>query len=129
MRDLLKNPALKYRRYDPEVKELYGDFGGSTCGAFFIPAGVSRNGYSAQDGGLAVIASSSDGWDHLSVSGDGRTPFWEEMMLVHRIFMEDWETAYQLHLPKEEHINCHPYTLHLWRPHWGSVPLPPREFV
>jgi hypothetical protein len=35
----------------------------------------------------------------------------------------------QLHVPVSDHINRHPYTLHLWRPHALEIPRPPAEFV
>lgn len=79
--------------------------------------------------GLAVIASKGDGWDHVSVSLPDRTPTWDQMDRVKRMFFEDHETAMQLHLPPAQHINVHPHCLHLWRPHNAPIPLPPEEMV
>lgn len=80
---------------------------------------------------FVVIASSGDGWDHVSVSTRDRCPTWEEMDRIKRIFFKPAEVAMQLHLPADDHINCHPYTLHIWRPHGvkRAIPLPPKEFV
>lgn len=81
--------------------------------------------------GFVVVASNGDGWDHLSVSTAGRCPTWDEMDAIKRMFFRPAEVAMQLHLPPADHINCHPYTLHLWRPHGTkrAIPLPPKEFV
>lgn len=80
-------------------------------------------------GTLRIIASSGGRWDHVSVSLHYRIPTWAEMEWVKRLFFKDDETAMQLHLPPRDHVNNHPYTLHLWRPHGQQIPLPPKEFV
>lgn len=77
---------------------------------------------------LRIIASSDEGWDHVSVSLEHRIPTWNEMELVKKLFMGD-VVAYQLHLPESQHINCHPNVLHIWRPWNKEIPLPPTEFV
>ena len=79
--------------------------------------------------GLAIIASWADGWDHVSVSRKDRCPTWEEMETVKRLFFAEDETAMQLHVPPTDHINVHPYCLHMWRPHGGHIPLPPKGMV
>lgn len=76
-----------------------------------------------------IIANSCDGWDHVSVSYMGRTPTWEEMDTIKRMFFKPSEVAMQLHVETKNHINIHPYVLHLWRPTDQHVPLPPKEFV
>ena len=80
-------------------------------------------------GQLFVIASTGFGWDHVSVSTRTRCPTWGEMEYVKRMFFEDHETAMQLHVPPSDHVNCHPYCLHLWRPQEFEIPRPPPEFV
>ena len=80
---------------------------------------------------LRIIAASGGGWDHVSVSTDTRCPTWHEMSFVHRLFFYDDEVAMQLHVPATDHINNHPFTLHLWRP-WSKlrrIPLPPKTMV
>jgi len=77
---------------------------------------------------LRVIASSQEGWDHVSVSLEYRCPVWKEMEFVKKLFMGD-VVAYQLHLPESDHINCHPYVLHIWRPWNKEIPLPPKDHV
>ncbi len=78
---------------------------------------------------LRIIACAAEGWDHVSVSLEDRTPTWDEMDHVKRMFFKDRETAYQLHVPVSEHINCHPNCLHIWRKHNFKMPLPPRIMV
>ena len=51
------------------------------------------------------------------------------MEFVKRKFFEDNETAMQLHVAIADHINMHPYTLHLWRPHNAEIPMPPKDAV
>lgn len=78
---------------------------------------------------LRIIASVGDGWDHVSVSLEWRCPTWAEMDWVKRLFFKDNEVAFQLHPKPSNHINIHPYTLHLWRPLHGSIPQPPAHLV
>ena len=68
-------------------------------------------------------------WEHVSVSTPNRCPFWEEMAFVKWLFFEDTETVIEFHVPKAEHINCHPFVLHLWRPTVTVLPMPPSECV
>lgn len=94
----------------------------------------SRNGcFVFTSGGeeLHVIAASGMGWDHVSVSTATRCPTWAEMELVARIFFKDNEVAMQLHVPRADHINNHPFVLHWWRPlsKLKKIPLPPKVFV
>jgi len=78
---------------------------------------------------LRALARSSNGWDHVSVSLLDRCPSWEEMEWIKHLFFLPNEIAFQLHVPIKEHINSHPYTLHLWRPHHIPIPLPPSTMV
>jgi len=92
------------------------------AGAFDIPSpatGVT----------LRVIATSGMGWDHVSVSTRKRCPNWPEMSRIKALFFHDHECAMQVHVPVADHINNHPYCLHLWRPHDVEIPRPPGEFV
>jgi hypothetical protein len=105
-----------YRTFLPEI----ADKGDHTCGAFVFKKGNTP---------LRVIASAIDGWDHVSVSTPNRCPTWEEMEFIKRTFFKPDEVAYQLHVAEKEHINCHPHTLHIWRPWHAPIPLPPGEMV
>jgi hypothetical protein len=111
------------RQTDKKVLELYGWIGDATCGVFDLACPSSGR-------FLRCIASSADGWDHVSVSLHNRCPNWTEMEFVKRAFFNDDETAMQLHVPPTDHISCHPNCLHLWRPNDGrDIPRPPPEFV
>lgn len=110
-----------YRRRDME-RRFYGCEGDDTCGYFVL------NGVKFQRA-LKVIASSGEGWDHVSVSLPDRCPTWAEMEQVKRLFFRDDETAMQLHVPPSDHVNCHPFCLHLWRPHDVEIPRPPSIMV
>lgn len=78
---------------------------------------------------LVIIADSDCGWDHVSISRKNRVPNWAEMEHVKRTFFRDDETAMQLHVPPDDHVNMHPYVLHLWRPHDVEIPRPPAILV
>lgn len=79
---------------------------------------------------LRVIASDGMEWDHVSVSTDRkRCPNWPEMKKIKEMFYKDEEPAYQIFPPKDEYINCHPYTLHWWRPQNGEILVPPNFMV
>lgn len=111
-----------YRETGPEIVRLWGFVGDDTCGMFHVPSIIDR-------APIRVIASSGEGWDHVSVSRQNRCPNWPEMEHIKRLFFADDETAMQLHVPPSDHINCHPYCLHLWRPHGVNIPRPPAYMV
>jgi hypothetical protein len=69
------------------------------------------------------------GWEHVSVSVDGRVPNWQEMCFVKNLFWSDEECVVQFHPPKSEYVNLHPYCLHLWKPLERDVLLPPSLLV
>lgn len=79
--------------------------------------------------GLRVIASDGDGWDHVSVSLPDRTPTWDEMCGIKKLFFGDDQMAVQYHPAGKDYINQHPYCLHLWRPHGQEIQMPPRYMV
>lgn len=60
--------------------------------------------------------SDGSGWDHVSVSLATRTPTWEEMCWVKRLWFLPEEVVMQLHPAESEYVNYHPFCLHLWRP-------------
>jgi hypothetical protein len=112
----------RYRDASPEVVRHFGSIGDSTCGMFNVPSPI--------DGGaLKVLASSDAGWDHVSVSRRNRCPNWPEMSHIKSLFFKDDETAMQLHVPSPDHVNDHPYCLHLWRPIGMNIPRPPGWMV
>jgi hypothetical protein len=120
MRDLRLLDAI--RETGPEVYAHWGWAGDDTCGMFWLKSPIDQ-------APMKVIASSGEGWDHVSVSRRNRCPNWPEMEAVKHAFFRDDETAMQLHVPPTDHINCHPYCLHLWRPHDVEIPRPPSIMV
>ena len=93
---------------------------------------------------LAVIASDGsdptveEKWEHVSVHAwrgkDGptlkeRTPTWKEMCYVKRLCWDAEDVVMQLHPRESQYVNCHPHTLHLWRPINATIPEPPSIFV
>jgi hypothetical protein len=78
-----------------------------------------------------IIASDKLGWKHVSVSNSQKKvlPNWTIMSRVKGCFFGDDEAAV-IYLPsKEDHINDHPYTHHLWMPLDEPMPKPPIVFV
>lgn len=112
----------RYRETGPGVVAHWGWAGDGTCGMFHIPSPMDR-------GQLRVVASAGEGWDHVSVSRQTRCPNWPEMCFIKGLFFRDDETAMQLHVPSSDHINVHPFCLHLWRPHGIAIPRPPSIMV
>lgn len=111
-----------YRDTGPEVRAFYGSTGDHETGVFNVPSPVDS-------AVLRVIATSGEGWDHVSVSRRNRCPNWPEMEHIKRLFFKDDETAMQLHVPPSDHISIHPYCLHLWRPLNAEIPRPPSIMV
>lgn len=64
---------------------------------------------------LRVIASDGGGWEHVSVSLQDRTPTWSEMAFIKALFWDPEDLVVQMHVPESDHVNCHPFCLHLWR--------------
>ena len=122
MKNLLSPEIDRYRLRDQRVIDLYGSVGDGTCGAFMFPSCVDYR-------QLVVIASAGDGWEHVSVSRQKRTPTWAEMDQVKRLLWDDEEAVMQLHPPRSMWVNHHPYCLHLWRPVEAAIPLPPPILV
>ena len=103
-------------------------------GAFWIPAklpaGPLRLACVASDGaGWEFLGYPPPAWEHVSVSTAVRCPTWEEMCLVKDLFWDPEDAVVQLHPPRSEWVNYHPYTLHLWRPIGVVLPRPPAATV
>lgn len=86
-----------------------------------IPAGWNQIGASAwrHTSGLKVIATvarENDGqrWAHISCSYADRLPSWGDLVNVKEIFLGRDALALQVLPPRDEWINQHPYTLHLF---------------
>jgi hypothetical protein len=123
MRDLFEPQINRFRRTSFDVIEVYGNTGDGYSGVFDIP-----NPHHPGEK-FKVIASSGDGWDHVSMSLPNRTPTWREMGFLYRLFFKDCEFAVQFHVPSIDHVNYHPYCLHLWRPLHENWTRPPSHLV
>lgn len=89
------------------------------------PIPASRAFIIEKDGiALKVITSDYEGWEHVSVSLNERTPTWAEMDFVKDLFWDEEQCVMQLHVPKIEHVNLHNNCLHLWRPINQKIPRP-----
>lgn len=78
---------------------------------------------------VVSMATESEPFDHVSVSTKNRCPNWPEMCFIKDIFFDGEECAMQLHVPQSDHINNHPYCLHIWRPIAQLIPRPPGYMV
>lgn len=112
----------RFRRKDRHVIESWGWAGDEAAGMFMIPSPIDQK-------PMAVIASSGEGWDHVSVSRPTRCPNWPEMTFIASLFFKEDECAMQLHVPSGDHVNNHPFCLHWWRPLNADIPLPPSIMV
>jgi len=113
------------RVVDGHFKSSYQTVG--MCGFYFVcgPCGAT----------LKIMASDGDGmpqtegWEHVSVSLEGRTPNWKEMCFVKDLFWDDDEMVIQYHPKKQDYVNHHGYCLHMWRNKNVEFPMPPRILV
>lgn len=97
-----------------------------------MQSGVDGGAFSVRrnaGGPLRVVVGVGGGWDHVSVSLPGRTPNYQEMKMVKRIFFRPDEWAVEYHPPDADYISVNDHVLHLWRPHDVEIPVPPMEFV
>jgi hypothetical protein len=76
-----------------------------------------------------IIAAGAHEWEHVSVSLPHRCPTWGEMCYVKSLFWDDEDCVMQLHPPRSDWVNNHPYCLHLWRPKHAEIPRPPAMAV
>jgi hypothetical protein len=133
MKDLREPLINRYRiKLEESVWESMGinpkEISPRYNGAFIVPY-IQPKAFAPV--GLRVIAASGGGWDHVSVSVEDRCPTWDEMEYIAMMFFKDDETAIQYHLPREDHINIHPFVLHWWRPlsKLKKIPKPPKDYV
>lgn len=111
-------------------EEVFQQFGPAAC----FPVDRGEDGFAcllkiAGTHLVRVIASWGDGFEHVSVSLQHRCPTWEEMSRVKEAFWPDTDCVMQLHPPKANYVNFHPYCLHLWRPIGREIPQPPTYHV
>ena len=113
----------QYRTLDSRLLR-YGTSGNN--GVFWVPYKHRFKRIVTQ---LAVIASDTKNWEHVSVSLPNRVPIYAHMRYVKNLFWDENDIVMELHVPLANHINIHPYCLHLWRPTNQTIPLPPMELV
>jgi hypothetical protein len=113
----------KYRvTTGPLITYTRGYIGDDTCGFFHVPSPIDH-------AEMMVMAASGLGWDHVSVSRKNRCPNWLELEYVYRMFFREDETAIEYHVPMGDHVNQHPYCLHLWRSLDHEMPRPPSIMI
>lgn len=93
------------------------------------PLGDRCNGAFQFADGRSVIISNGGGWEHVSVSRKGKLPTYDDMCRTKDTFWGEEDCVMQLHPPKSEYVNHHPYTLHLWCPIGQEIPRPPSIYV
>ncbi|MBQ9789974.1 MAG: hypothetical protein IJW24_00050 [Clostridia bacterium] len=77
-----------------------------------------------------VVASSNDGWDHVSVSHASKIPSPSVMTYFKNKFFEKNETAFEFFPLSQDYVSMHDFCLHLWRPQNQTITLPdPKPFV
>lgn len=116
------NTLNDYRVRGARAMRTYGWAGDATCGLFELPSPIDGQ-------ALCVVASCGCDWEHVSVSRTNRCPNWPEMSFIKAKFFIDAETVMQLHVPSSDHVNDHPFCLHLWRPTGLEIPRPPKFMV
>lgn len=83
----------------------------SNSRAFLVP--IPKKKYKT----FCVIASEEkNGWNHVSVSLNNRTPTWEEMCHIKDIFFNEEDFCLQFHPKKSQYVNAHKHCLHIWQP-------------
>lgn len=65
---------------------------------------------------IASISRELDGyyWLHLSMSHRNRVPTYDELVYLKRHWAGDDRKCIMVFPEKENHVNIHPYVLHLW---------------
>jgi hypothetical protein len=105
------------------------DMGRNGAFAITTPQGVRLNVIISDGKDWSESGLPGPPWEHVSVSRGDRCPTWEEMAYVKSLFWRPDETVVQFHVPERQHINCHQFCLHLWRPVGVELPMPPAATV
>ena len=122
MKNLLSQEINRFRDCSQRVLRYYGSYGDETCGVFTVPSKIDH-------AHMRIVASSGEGWEHVSVSRANRCPNWPEMCQVKRMFFGPDECVIQYHPPENNYVNNHPFCLHLWKPVGADIPQPPEYMV
>jgi len=91
------------------------------------PYGPNGWAIAREDTGSSIIITvgvfEGEQWIHASIAHQDHMPTYEELALLHRaVFGDRW--AYQVFAPPTDHVNIHPFALHLWGCLDGTNHLP-----
>jgi hypothetical protein len=75
------------------------------------------------------VFSWGQGWEHLSVSQRNKTPSWDIMCRIKNVFWGEDEVCVEYHPKKEDYVNLHPHSLHIWKEVGKEFPTPPSILV
>lgn len=77
-----------------------------------------------EDGSVIVSTANHEGaeWTHASMAYRDRVPTYDELVRLKRAVWGSGGWAMQVFPPEREHVNIHPYALHLWGPANGQRP-------
>ena len=78
---------------------------------------------------MLFLFSQANGWEHLSVSHNYKTPTWEEMAFAKAQFWGEDECCVEYHPKKSEYVNFHDHCLHIWKQVDKEFPTPPIRLV
>lgn len=123
----MRKDLSNIERYRNTTHSLLSTEKGSRFGMFIIP-------YRNRELAVVVapdlyISGKKNEWEHVSVSLPNRCPNWEEMSFIKDLFFDEEDTVVQYHPKKSQHVNIHPYCLHLWGWNGGEFPCPPSILV
>ena len=121
-------PNLRIEQYRDNSHPGYVSDPGKNWGSFLIPGkyGLLR----VLSSGLCEPGNQSAlNWEHVSVSYPDRTPSWEDMDKIKKMFWRDDETVVQFHPRESVKINNHEFCLHLWKMADTEYVLPPSILV
>lgn len=78
-----------------------------------------------------VMFTTQLGWEHASISylHKKKLPDWNIMCRLKDLFWTEDEACVQYHPAKEDYVNMHEYTLHIWKPYLENLPTPPSIMV
>lgn len=78
-----------------------------------------------------VMFTKQMGWEHASIAylHKKKLPDWNIMCRLKDLFWTEDECCVQYHPAKEDYVNMHEYTLHIWKPYLDTLPKPPSIMV
>lgn len=93
-----------------------------------VQTGEDGRSYANRAARMTVIVSGAveaDGhrWMHVSVGRPRQMPSYEDLAFIKRVFIGPERAAIQVFPRASEHVNIHPFVLHLWMP-IDHYPLP-----